>query len=191
MLIGMTGTRRTHRLAWRAKSPVTVSSSIARMVIWSPKRQRSQFTAGLNSISFITFLGDNSVPPAKREAANSATSPKPAACKSADARFWGCSDQIIRHAIASRYRIRRSLILRCSTRPAGAHKCLRNGWFTPALCQKLKRYRKPGAQEKTHEDDHPRHSARCYRRLPLGAAPVLADGSLSVHGNFGGNSYGR
>ena len=23
------------------------------------------------------------------------------------------------------------------------------------------------------------------------AAPVLADGSLSVHGNFGGNTYGR
>ena len=25
----------------------------------------------------------------------------------------------------------------------------------------------------------------------LWASPVLADGSLSVHGNFGGNSYGR
>jgi len=27
--------------------------------------------------------------------------------------------------------------------------------------------------------------------VSTGAAPVLADGSLSVHGNFGGNSYGR
>ena len=27
--------------------------------------------------------------------------------------------------------------------------------------------------------------------LATGPAPVLADGSLSVHGNFGGNSYGR
>jgi hypothetical protein len=27
--------------------------------------------------------------------------------------------------------------------------------------------------------------------VATGAAPVLADGSLSVHGDFGGNSYGR
>ena len=27
--------------------------------------------------------------------------------------------------------------------------------------------------------------------VATGAAPVLADGSLSVHDNFGGNSYGR
>ena len=27
--------------------------------------------------------------------------------------------------------------------------------------------------------------------VATGAAPVLADGSLSVHGNFGGNTYGR
>jgi len=27
--------------------------------------------------------------------------------------------------------------------------------------------------------------------VATGAAPVLADGSLSVHGIFGGNTYGR
>ena len=27
--------------------------------------------------------------------------------------------------------------------------------------------------------------------VATGAAPVLADGGLSVHDNFGGNSYGR
>ena len=27
--------------------------------------------------------------------------------------------------------------------------------------------------------------------VATGTAPAFADGSLSVHGNFGGNSYGR
>ena len=75
---------------------------------------------------------------------------------------------------------------------SGGHNGSRKRWFTPPALSKTMQSnaRKPNRRRTTMKTII-LATLLALSAVTTGTAPAFADGSLSVHGNFGGNSYGR